>query len=230
MDRFLKPDSLCVHIGASDGRHAFHMARCAPKGIVHCIEPSPYTLAVLARLARVFSVPNLKLHHLAIGATEGQATLVTPIKKNGHRGRALAFVSDGPPDGAPSEWDRRFIGFENEPIDLCTLDGFCERESIERIDFLRCDIEGGEILMLEGGQATITRDRPIIMLEVHPFILAGRFGRSAEEVRAHLTAHDYLIYYLRDGQLAPIDAFIEEPYRDYFCVPAERVADYDLAH
>ena len=50
MDDFLKEDSVCLHIGASDGRHSFYMARLAPKGRVYCIEPSPYTLRVVDRL------------------------------------------------------------------------------------------------------------------------------------------------------------------------------------
>ncbi len=165
MDRFIAPDSLCVHIGASDGRHALRMARLAPQGTVHCIEASRYTLGVLRRLRRVFWLPNLRLHNLAIGAGDGEVTLVTPIKLNGHRGRAFAFISAGPIEEASSEVDRRFVGFENETVPLMSLDSFCRAEAFGRIDFLRCDIEGAEILMLDGGRATLARDRPVIMME-----------------------------------------------------------------
>lgn len=228
LDRFLSDGSLCLHVGASDGRHALYIARRVPRGTVHCIEPSPYTLEVLARLARLLSVPNLRLHNLAIGATEGQVHLATPIKRNGHRGRAFAFISDAPVETSPAEWDRRFVSYENHPVPLCSLDAFCARESLSRVDFLRCDIEGAEILMLEGGQATLARDRPVIMMEVHPIFLTQRFGRSAEEVRAILHAWDYRFYYLKDGNLASTGDFFDEPWRDYFCVPAERIADFGL--
>ena len=228
MDRFLSEDSLCVHIGASDGRHALHVARRAPRGVVHCIEPSSYTLNVLRRLARLLGVSNLKFHNLAIGATEGQVHLVTPIKKNGHRGRAFAFISEDPMMRSAADWDRRFTAFQNDPVRLCTLDAFCRREVIERIDFLRCDIEGAEILMLEGGRETLARDRPVIMMEVHPIFLSQRFGRSAEEVRSVLQALDYRFFYLEDGELAPNDAFFDEPWRDYFCVPSERTEEFRL--
>ena len=228
MDRFLSEDSLCIHIGASDGRHALYMARRIPQGTIHCIEPSRYTLQVLARLARLLTIPNLRLHNLAIGATEGHVHLVTPIKRNGHRGRAFAFINDVPITSSPAEWDQRFVSYENDPVPLCSLDAFCTRESIRRVDFLRCDIEGAEILMLEGGQVTLARDRPIIMMEVHPLFLAQRFGRSAEEVRAFLRERDYRFYYLKDGDLAPTSDFFDEPWRDYFCIPAERVTDLEL--
>lgn len=228
MDRFLAPDALCLHIGASDGRHAFRMARLVPRGTVHCIEASRYTVAVLARLRRLLSLPNLRIHNLAIGAADGQVTLVTPIKANGHRGRAFAFISEAPLEEAASEWDRRFVGFENEPVPLMTLDSFCAAKAIGRVDFLRCDIEGAEILMLDGGRTTLARDRPVIMMEVHPFFLAQRFGRSAAEVWDCLAGQDYHMFYLRDGALAATDGFFEEPWRDYFCVPAERLADYGL--
>lgn len=228
MDRFLSDGSLCVHIGASDGRHALHIARRARQGTIHCIEPSRYTLAVLSRLAWLLAIRNLRLHNLAIGATEGQVHLVTPIKRSGHRGRAFAFISDAPVERSPAEWDRRFVSYENDPVPLCTLDAFCARESIRRVDFLRCDIEGAEASMLDGGRTTLTRDRPVIMMEVHPIFLAQRFGRSAAEVRDSLQALDYRFYYLSDGALAPTRDFFEEPWRDYFCVPADRVADFGL--
>lgn len=229
MDRFLKPDALCLHIGASDGRHSLYLARRVPQGAVHCIEASPYTLGVLRQLVRLFSLPNLRLHNLAIGAADGETGLVTPIKKNGHRGRAFAYISNNTPAPGDDGWDGRFIGFEHRPVALRSLDSFCREQGLTGIDFLRCDIEGAEILMLDGGTETLARDRPAIMMEVHPIFLAERFGRSHEEIWQRLAALDYRIFYLRDGALAQTDHFLEEPWRDYFCVPAERLGLYGLA-
>lgn len=228
MDRFLTPDAQCLHIGASDGRHALYIARRARDGLVHCIEASSYTLGVLDRLRRLLRVSNIRLYNLAIGATNGEVTLVTPIKTSGHRGRAFAFISDRPVMRASNEWDRGFSGFENRPVPLRTLDTFCSEHGISRLDFLRCDIEGAEILMLDGGMATIARERPVIMMEVHPIFLAERFGRSADEVWQRLTDLDYHVYAVCDDALTPAGKFFDEPWRDYFFVPGERRAAYGL--
>ena len=229
MDRFLTPDAQCLHIGASDGRHSLYLARRVPRGLVHCIEASPYTLGVLERVRQVLSVGNLRLHNLAIGAMDGEATLVTPIKQNGHRGRAFAFINDQPLAEANTDWDAQFIGFENQPVAVRTLDSFCAAHGIDHIEFLRCDIEGAEILMLDGGEATIARDRPVIMIEVHPIMLVERFGRSADEVWRRLTALEYSMFYLHEGALTATDRFFDEPWRDYFCVPMTRLDEFGLA-
>ena len=156
-------------------------------------------------------------------------TLVTPIKRNGHRGRAFAYISDQPVTQVNTGMDARFIGFEYQPVLVRTLDTFCDEKNIQKLDFLRCDIEGGEILMLDGGEATIARHRPVIMLEVHPFFLAERFERSADELWHRLTDLDYMMFYLHEGELVRAAQFIHERWRDYFCVPRTRVDEFGLA-
>lgn len=229
MDRFLTPDAQCIHIGASDGRHSLYLARRVPQGQVHCVEPSSYTLDVLGCLRRIFGLTNIRLYNFAIGASNGEIYLVTPIKANGHRGRAFAFISETPINAPSTEWDSRFTGFENRPVQRRTLDGFCKENGITRIDFLRCDIEGAEILLLDGGLATIADERPVIMMEIHPVFIAQRFGRSAEEIWQQLADLDYRVFAVVDGGLQSVDHFFDEPWRDYFFVPAERLGTYGLS-
>ena len=126
---------------------------------------SPYTLGVLAVVRRLLSVQNIVLHHLAIGSINGDAFLVTPIKHGRHAGRAFAFISDKPVVEAVADWDARFVRFENEPVRVKTLDTFCVEQGLPRLDFLRCDIEGAEILALAGpATETICSRPPVIML------------------------------------------------------------------
>src|SRR6185369_14120184 len=61
----------CAHVGASDGRYSYAMLEVAIAlhGLRGRIEP----------------------HRVAIGDREGEVTLTTPRKINGHMGRAYAF-------------------------------------------------------------------------------------------------------------------------------------------
>jgi FkbM family methyltransferase len=228
MDRFLTPDMLCIHVGASDGRHALYLSRRVPQGVIHCIEASPYTLGVLKRIMGLKGVKNLRLHNFAIGPADGEIYLVTPVKSSGHKGRAFAFVSREPQEGPLEGWGSHFAGFENQKLPQRSLDSFCAEHGLAGVGFLRCDIEGAEILLLDGGVETIERDRPVVMMEVHPLFLEERFGRSAEEVRDWFASRNYRIFYLKDGALTETDHFLDELWRDYFCVPAERSAQYGL--
>ena len=228
MDRFLSPHANCLHIGASDGRHSLYMARRAPNGRVHCIEPSPYTLAVLNWISRVLGVRNLVFHNIAIGSTDGEMTLITPIKRNGHRGRGIAYVSSRPSAAENIEPNAGYIGFEYQSVRTQSLDTFCTAQDIRKIDFLRCDIEGGEILMLEGGKATISYHQPVIMIEVHPRFLIERYERSANELWEKLTNLHYVMFYLSENNLVKATHFSDESAGDYFCIPKTRLEEFAL--
>ena len=46
-----------------------------------------------------------------------------------------------------------------------TLDGYSEEINVN-VDFIKCDVEGGELLTFLGGSKTISRDKPIIFTEI----------------------------------------------------------------
>ena len=50
--------------------------------------------------------------------------------------------------------------------DLVTLDRFVTENKISQLDFLKCDIEGGELFALQGGKNAIERFLPIIFVEL----------------------------------------------------------------
>ena len=228
MDRFLEPDSVCIQIGASDGRHGFYMARRLKSGCVHCLEPSPYSRQVLSKLRRLFGYDNIKIHGIGLSDVPKTAYLVTPVKANRHLGRAIAFVSDRLPD--PDACDQAWgsPGFISQEIELDSLDNFCRREGIAKVDFIRCDVEGSEGKILAGAAETLRRDRPVLMIEIHPDALARWFASSSGEIWSILSGYDYKMFYLQDDGLVEAAKFFEEPCRDYFCVPREKLAHYGL--
>lgn len=228
MRHFLRPGDTCLHIGASDGRHTVVMARLVRPGRVHCFEPSRYTLDILGRALWFHGIDNVSCQALAVGAEPGQLQLVTPVKANGHLGRSFAYLSSSGPDRELLQRTRNFHDVRVEPVTVCTVDDYCASQGIDAVQFIRCDIEGAEIWMLRGAAQVLQRDRPILLLEVHPQALRNHFGSSADEVRALLAGQGYRFYHVEGEGLREVDAFIEEPWRDYFCVPAERVVDFTV--
>ncbi len=75
-------------------------------------------------------------------------------------------------DSAPSSsGDSRVGGEVAEGIPLCRLDTF----GLHDVDFIKLDCEGYELFALKGGEATIARDLPTIIVEQKPG-RAQRFG------------------------------------------------------
>ena len=57
-----------------------------------------------------------------------------------------------------------------------TLDKFVERNGINRIDFVKLDVDGNEAAVLDGAVITLGRFRPRVLMEWAPYLFEGRLG------------------------------------------------------
>ena len=113
---------------------------------LHCFEPSPAAFAALR--AGAGALPNVALNDFGLGKAAGEFDL----------------YSDAPGSGLASLSRRRLdhygIRFEHrERVRLETLDAYCERQAIGRIDLLKLDVEGHELDVLAGGERMFTERR-----------------------------------------------------------------------
>lgn len=93
-------------------------------------------------------------------------------------------------------------GFENSNRYICLGDP--DAPSIRRLRLddlfpqsvgcallIKCDVEGAELLVLQGGRRLIERERPHLLLSVHPPALPT-YGHSCEKVRLFLSELGYV--------------------------------------
>ena len=107
----------------------------------------------------------------------------------------------------------------SETIHLDTLDRYVEERGLDRIDLIRCDVEGSEYNVLLGGRETFTRFRPLVLMEIHPGLLK-RFDQDEMAILKYFQDLDYRAFELENGQLVETDKFVTE---NYFFFPEERV-------
>jgi FkbM family methyltransferase len=62
----------------------------------------------------------------------------------------------------------------SENVGVTTLDRVFEQAGIDRVDFLKLDVEGAEELVLRGAKALLERSKPIVLLEVDPQAAEGQ--------------------------------------------------------
>ena len=210
---------LCLHVGASDGRHSYVMTQVAPRARIFAIEPSAFSFAVLRttlawhRIGRQVTPVNA-----AVSDRAGDLLLVTPRKASGRMGRAYAYVAEAAPEG-PVRPDIEDSGVELEPTRAMTLDDFCAQRGIERVDFIRMDIEGAEQRALEGAAGVLDRDQPHVLLEIHPVMLQARFGGSAEAVVELFTRRGYRMFAVNGDRLEEVrEVAADRPWKDYFFI------------
>lgn len=182
------PDGVVLDIGAHAGQFAKLFARLAPRGRVYAFEPSPYALSILRLAVRTSRLRNIVIEPLGLSDAPGTARLTTPIKRRGGMGFGLAHLgaADRPGDHVEHE------------VRLTTLDRACE--GLERVDFIKIDIEGWELSALRGGATTLGRFRPAIYAEVNHCHLA-RAGTDPAQLWAFLEGLGYRAS--RDGAEAP---------------------------
>lgn len=227
MQYAIGPGDTCLHFGGSDGRHSFVMSKLVgAAGRVHVYEPSSYSFAILERLVRWHGLSNVTAHRAAIGAREGSMILSAPRKRSGHIGRAYGVVSDAGRRSSEQDLaEANDTQFEQEETPVVSLDGIMSAEALERVDFIRCDVEGAEIRMIEGGRDTLERDLPNLLIEIHPFSLQQNFDSSAEDVRSFFRSLGYRFWQLADDDHTMFESDeIDQSrrWKDYFLIHPSR--------
>ncbi|MDQ7083784.1 MAG: FkbM family methyltransferase [Sulfurovum sp.] len=77
-------------------------------------------------------------------------------------------------------------------VNVITLDKYVEEKGIEQINFIKCDVEGAELLVLQGAKKTIEKFYPIILIEIYDD-WTQRFGHSTNDVIDYLLSFGYKI-------------------------------------
>lgn len=144
-----------IDVGAHYGWYARIMSERCPR--VVGIEPDPET----HRFARV-NAPKAEVIHAAVGRSSGKLTL--------YLGATRDLNSVVRKVGRPVE------------VPAVTLDQICEDRGLSEVDFVKCDVEGGEFEVLAGAERLLSNPHPPIwMIEVSDAFLA-QAGTSAAEV------------------------------------------------
>jgi len=158
-------------IGAHVGFHSLYFARLVgSRGRVYAFEPNPKNIERFSFIIRENNdlVPIVSIFDVALSDKRGVE--VFTMNNEVSSGRS----SGGFIDSADTIWDREAFkqrGFFEIKVKTIPLDCVKESLGIERTpDIMKIDVEGAESLVLMGAKETITKYRPIILLEIHSMI------------------------------------------------------------
>lgn len=215
----------CLHVGASDGRHSYVMTQVAPKARIYAFEPSAFAFEVLKVTTAWHGIGDrVTPVHAAVADKPGELLLVTPKKTSGRMGRAYAYVAETAPQG-PVRPDLQDQGMDLQPTPVITLDGFCAERGVDKVDFIRMDIEGAELRALRGALQILDRDRPHVLIEIHPPMLEARFGGTGEAVLEIFLSRGYRMFALDGPRLEERTDLVEGvPWKDYFFIHPSKAA------
>lgn len=216
---YIPPGGVVFDVGAHHGKFAKEFARVRDGSCqVYCFEPLEYNYTILDRVMR--SRPNVKVFDLALSDKSGTADLYVPVRKsNKHVGSVYAHL--GTPEG------RKFFAGERDhwlyrtAIQSKPLDEIMRRERIERLDFMKVDVEGAETLVFKGSEDSLHRYKPAVFCEIapgHP----ERLGLKVEDSVRMLASLGYRMWLpdLQSGGIKPCEDCLPQ-LTDYLCLHPE---------
>jgi FkbM family methyltransferase len=183
----IKKGDVVFDIGANRGYYTLLFSHLVNRtGQVHAFEPVPPTfgkLSIKTTAGKRFN--NVCLNCVAVGDITHTVELYMPGADDGQA--SLTVHTSG-------SWKNAGVitTFNCESI---RLDDYCVFKEITRLNFIKCDIEGAELLALKGASKTIAGYKPIIYLEICRDWTAN-FGYDPVEIVRYLNSFGYSAFHL----------------------------------
>jgi FkbM family methyltransferase len=146
------PSPVLLDVGANIGLHSLRVARTMPTVRIAAFEPGRETFAMLDRnVARNGLRDRIQTYPLAVAAEAGRAR--------------FHFCTDDAysslvPDG------RRAVQQTYE-VEVISLDEWVPKSGLERIHFIKLDVEGGEPEVIAGARRTLQQWKPELLVEIY---------------------------------------------------------------
>lgn len=175
-----------VDVGANVGFHAVQLARLVDGLRVLAFEPVTETFALLQRnIAKNGVSGQVDAKRFAVSDRLGTVRLTKRLQVGNF------VVPDGTTVAANAA----------EAVESRTVDDLVD-ELADRVDAIKCDVEGAELAVLRGATRTLERFRPTVLIEVDDR-WARRYGNTGADVFAFLAARGYQYERFVDGQVRP---------------------------
>lgn len=207
--KLIKPGNIIFDIGANVGAHAFYLSRLSgTNGKVYAFEPTEWAFNKFrCNMDLNPGIRNITIERIALS------------DKN-NCDKQYSFRSQWK-EGGPAEE-------ESGRVDHQSLDTYCKKHHIEKVDFIKLDVDGYESKIIRGSKKILEKNKPIMIVEMGDYwqraagdsieILVGMLDEVGYEYRTveNLQPIDDIISYVKsfDGKNAV----------NIVCLPKEEIS------
>lgn len=196
----IRKGDIVLDIGANLGYYSRLFARwTGPQGQVHSVEPVKIYNDVFRKATAGYT--NITLYPYALGTWEQEIMLVSPLH-DGYMHTGLPHVYDPQAEKQPSEQQLTFSARMKVASQLFG--------SLERIDYIKCDIEGYEVVVLTDLKEIIATRRPLVQVEIS--------GNNHSAIFSLFQDIDYVPYRLHGKKLYPHTGLRQEEEGDFLFI------------
>lgn len=175
----VRPGDSVIDVGAQIGYVTVNLAQLVgPSGCVHSIEPDPACIEYLRRSVLANGYRWVTVLPMAASDAEGRLSLnVSPVL-----GWSTAVQNSHHRD------------LKSIEVPCRTLDGLISEGTIKSpVHLVKIDVEGYECTVVDGARALLSKDRPFVIVEVNPLMLAAA-GNSPRDLLERFVALGYSLY------------------------------------
>lgn len=192
LPQLVRRGDICIDIGANLGYYSRPLSRLAgEQGHVYSVEPVP----VIGRVLRhnLKGCKNVDILPFALGEESRRITMSNDsVRTDGYFGTGRNRVDDDG-SGRGAAGDAAVTTFEAEMRRGSELFG-----GLERVDFIKCDIEGYELHVMREMRPLLERHRPTVLIETG--------GANRPQIVALFEGMGYRGMTLECGRLVPLAA------------------------
>jgi FkbM family methyltransferase len=214
VEKLLRAGMTVLDVGAHHGLYTLLLSKkVGRKGRVIAFEPSPRECRRLERHLRVNRCSNVHLEQCAAGSEPGEADL---------------FLVDGFQDWCNSLRPPALPDpTRTVPVRVRRIDDVLAEQKVCKVDFIKLDVEGGELAALEGAVGLLYGEsRPAILAEVQD-TRTRPWGYPARETIQFLIRMDYRWFAIAaKGALLPISCDQESYDANLVALPVERTEEF----
>lgn len=152
----VKAGMIVLEAGANTGTETLLLSKLVgTKGKVYAFEPVPFIFNKLDKNISVNGLQNVVHEQLAIGESEQEISFFVADENYTNQGLSSKKA------GVHSKLQKKIT------VNQVTIDNYLERMGVERLDFIKMDIQGAEFDLLKGAEKTFKKFHPKIFLEAY---------------------------------------------------------------
>ena len=187
LKNFIKNKRRALDIGANRGLYTYALSQIFDH--VESFEPQPSCNQII----KDYSTKNQRVtvHTSALSNTNGEIKLHIPII----RGRVNVTLATGCASVTPPSCEHSILR-----VPVKTLDEY----NFQDVDFIKIDVEGHEVKVIEGGEQTILKWHPVLLIEIEQRHLPSM---SIETIFDRIISLGYDGFFLQTNRLVSISLF-----------------------
>lgn len=195
--KLMEKGSYFYDIGANIGWFSINIAKNVENVKIHAFEPIPKTYGFLKKNIELNKITNVSIHCFGFSDEENELKFY--------------YYPEGPGNASLNNLSER-DSVREVFGKVKKLDNFVNNEPV---DFIKCDVEGAELLVFKGGLNTIKKFKPIIFAELLRK-WSKKFGYHPQDVVQMLITIGYNCYIVDGKNLVEINKIDEKTVQTNF--------------